>query len=94
MRSSDGRFIYTSRGVITAFPGGTAVTEIGTLMCYGKNITTVMIENGMTSIGVSAFEDCGADYVRIPGTVTVIDEAAAIVSRILNPGLRIKLPKG
>ncbi len=87
LKSSDGQFIYTSRGVITAFLGGTvitvpseidgtAITEIGTLMCYGKNITTVMIENGITSIGVSAFEDCDADYVQIPGTVTVIDEAA------------------
>ena len=87
LKSSDGDFEYTSNGMIVAYYGGevvfvpaeidgTPIKEIGTLSFFDLDISTIYVEDGIESIGVSAFEGCNAVYADIAESVKEIDERA------------------
>ncbi len=93
---TDGVFEYTSDGVVTAYYGGevvsipaeidgTAVREIGNMLCFDLGISTVYTEDGIEKIGESAFEGCNAVYADIASTVhTVADRAFANCANLAN----------
>lgn len=61
------------------------VTAIGNYAFEHTNITSVSIPEGITRIGVDAFESCGnLTSVTIPNSVTVIDYCAFIICQNLN----------
>jgi len=63
--------------VIPSTEKSTSVTEIGDKAFYRKNIISVTIPDGVTSIGNSAFEDCAKfTNVNIPDSVTRIGDKA------------------
>jgi len=58
---------------------GISVTEIGDKAFYGKNIISVTISDGVTSIGNSAFEGCAnLASVTIPDSITNIGDQAFV----------------
>lgn len=93
---SNGVFEYTSDGVVKAYYGGevvsipaeidgTAVREIGDMLCFDLGISTVYTEAGIEKIGQSAFEGCNAVYADIASTVhTVGDRAFANCENLAN----------
>ena len=53
------------------------ITEIGDYTFYqNSNLLSVYIPEGVSSIGISAFQECGLVAVTIPGTVTSIGASA------------------
>lgn len=62
---------------IPAKIGDIDVTEIGKDAFIGSNLTKVVIDDGITTIGESAFTNCvGIKSLRIPSTVTTVGESA------------------
>lgn len=58
---------------------------------YKNHITSVVIENGITGIGASAFYECASmDYVRIPESVSFIGRSAFYGCKALK---KIIIPK-
>ena len=61
------------------------VTAIGNFAFEHTHITSVAIPEGITRIGIDAFESCGnLTSVTIPNSVTVIDYCAFIICQNLN----------
>lgn len=88
-KSSSGIFDYTSDGVVTAYYGdelvsipsdidGMPIRKIGEMMCFDLDISTVYTNEGIETIGESAFEGSNIFYADIASTVkTVADRAFA-----------------
>ena len=63
--------------VIPSVHNGERVTAIGVSVFYGnQGLRSVVIPNGVTTIGDSAFRDSGLKTVVIPDSVTVIEKYA------------------
>lgn len=64
-------------GLLTIFGAGAMKDSVPNWSDYKTNIRSVIIENGVTTIGLSAFNGCTAlNNVQIPDTVTKIGSSA------------------
>ena len=73
-------WVLDEEGILTISGAGALISDHDTIYPWTnirKDIRTVIIESGVTSIGYSAFSRCeGMTRVEIPGTVTSIGESA------------------
>jgi hypothetical protein len=71
---------YTGTNTVVVIPGttnGYPVTSIGFEAFFGGDLTSVTIPNGVTSLGIAAFEECWyLISVTLPDSITNIAEAA------------------
>lgn len=85
--SSDGVFEYVPEGVVTAYYGGdvvsipseidgTPISDVGAMLCYDLDVSTVYMYEGIEMVHESAFEGSNITYADIPSTATYIDDRA------------------
>ena len=73
----DGAPWYSYREEIISVSIGEGVTEIGNFAFDGTALTSIVIPNGVTRIGVAAFQECTSlTSVSIPNSVQLVEEAA------------------
>ncbi len=68
---------YPYAKTATSYTVLTTVTAVGSMALYEcANLTTIVLPNGLTSIGSMAFIGCGITSITLPSTLLSIDGAA------------------